>query len=179
MISRLPLDLFGDAEGSTETTETPDEVAVVEVDELEAEAVELAPTTVAAEDEPEAQDILLVTCQWCSTSFDNELATCPECNAKHVRVQPPDEEPTTVTCQWCLTTFDTGPETCPECHARVIVPGQHVLGENDVPLDFNSLGMMSRNAHSNQMLAGMMLGGDLDFLTGGLIGLALTLLDDD
>lgn len=180
MINRLPLDLFDDPA-------EPDESAAPSGDpspEAAGEAIDQILESPSSDDDAateaiEPRDILLVTCQWCSAQFDNELPACPECNAAHVPVQPPEEEPTTVTCQWCLTTFDIGPDTCPECNARVVIPGQNVPGEHDVPLDFNRLGMASRNAHSQQMLVGMMASGGLDMFAAGLIGLALTVLDDD
>ena len=168
MISRLPLDLFDDRDDADDPLALP---------EAPADDVDLVVAPVPVEDVLE--DIVLATCQWCAESFDNELDNCPHCNAKHIKLATQAAEPTTVTCQWCLTTFDIGPTDCPECNARVVVPGQNVPGEHDVPLNFNAMGVMAQRAHSNQMLAGMMLGGGLDSLAAGLIGLALTLWDDD
>jgi hypothetical protein len=160
MIDSLPLDLFEDSDDAVE----------VDADE------EL---DLAIDPEPRA-DVMLVNCQWCAEQFDNELPACPKCSATHIRLDPPiGEEVTSVTCQWCLTTFDAGPTECPNCNARVVVPGQNVLGEHDVPLDYNRLGVMAQRAQSQHLLAGMMLGGGLDSLAAGLIGLAITLLDDD
>ncbi len=168
MIERLPLDLFGDESDRPEAA-APAEDVVVEDEPAPAPVVE-AP--------PEA-DIVLATCQWCSESFDNDLSACPQCNAIHIKAAQPDVVETTVTCQWCLTEFDIGPTHCPTCNARVVVPGQHVLGEHDLSLDYNRLGVLGQRAHSRQLLAGMMIGGGLDIIAGGLIGLAITLLDDD
>ena len=169
MIERLPLDIFEDADDADQSDEPAETLVESDVDE----AVDLIV-------EPELPvDVLLVKCQWCAEQFDNELPACPACDAKHIRVGPPEDEATTVTCQWCLTTFDIGPTECPNCEARVVVPGQNVPGEHDIALDYNRVGVMAQRAHSHQLLAGMMVGGGLDSLAAGLIGLALTLLDDD
>ena len=166
MIERLPLDLFGDRDDDAATTETP------------ADAEDLLLEEPAEADAENADaDIVLVSCQWCSESFDNALSHCPACNALHVKTVVP-EEVTSTTCQWCHTVFDIGPTECPTCNARVIVPGQNVPGEHDIPLDYARLGIMSQRAQSRQLLVGMMAGGGIDGIAAGLIGLAVTLLDD-
>ena len=169
MIERMPLDVFDDScdsngdNGETRLVASEDDESAVDV----------------VIEPPQAADVLIVTCQWCSAQFDNELPFCPECNAKHVKAPAPLEEPTTSTCQWCLATFDIGPTLCPNCNGRVVIPGQTVPGDHDLELDFNRLGMASRRAQSNQLLLGLAALGGLDSIVLGLVGLAVTVLDDD
>lgn len=165
MIERLPLDLFDDSDEPTGDS-------VVDSPDSEESAAQDSLTTLDS-------DVLLVSCQWCSQQFESELANCPHCDAVNIERAPSDPEETTVTCQWCLTVFDSGLMNCPSCDARMVVPGQRVLGEHDVPLDFNQLGVIGQRAHQQQLLAGMMIAGDLSSLAGGLIGIAVSLLDDD
>ena len=169
MIERMPLGIFGDSDDSAGESDGVD---------IEVREDAVVPADIVVEPAP-AADVLLVTCQWCSEQFDNKLTACPGCNARHVPILAPPEEPTTSTCQWCLTTFEIGPTVCPECNGRVVIPGQNVPGEADIPLDYNSLGVMSRRAHSNQLLVGLMIGGTVDSVIGGLVGMAISALDDD
>ena len=161
MIEHLPLELFGDPEDDGDSEE-----AVVQDAE-------------AATEVPIRPEVLRINCQWCGRQFDNELPKCPHCDATHITLVFAPGDPEIVVCQWCQTGFLRGPTTCPVCEARVVVPGQRVPGENDEFPDFAARGMLARNAQSHQLLAGMMAGGSVDSLTAGLIGLALSLLDDD
>ncbi|CAN5615157.1 hypothetical protein BH23CHL2_BH23CHL2_12310 [soil metagenome] len=167
MIDRLPLELFDDLDDLDEPSSEP--MPAPEVGEAQA----IDPDIGAA------VEVLLVNCQWCAEQFDNELPNCPGCGATHLKIVAPPEVPGIITCQWCQECFEAGPTHCPSCNARVVIPGQHVLGEDDPLPDLDSRGMMARQAQSHQLLVGMMAGGIVDGVAAGLIGLALALFDDD
>jgi hypothetical protein len=169
MIERLPLDIFDDRPAGTgEPAPAP---------ETEAGAPDPQPETLDPAEDAGTSGFL-VSCQWCGEQLDNELAVCPHCGGNHRRMASAEEDSPAVTCQWCLTTVEPGADRCPECHARIVVPGQHIPGLNDPLPVFSSYEVRLRQAQSQQMLAGMMMGGGLDSLVGGLIGLALAFFDD-
>ncbi|MEZ4520648.1 MAG: hypothetical protein R3A46_03235 [Thermomicrobiales bacterium] len=168
MIERLPLNLFDDNDDPAAAEPVVDRLVV----DTERPIADLP-------DIEESADVFLVNCQWCGISFDNELPACPDCGAKHIRVvRVTAEEPATITCQWCLTEFNAGPTTCPACGARVVVPGQYVPGEDDPYPSLLSQSILSRQAHSRQLLVGMMAGGGIETVIAGLIGLAITVFDE-
>jgi hypothetical protein len=186
MIERLPLDIFDDkpAKGSEPAGKAaPVPSPAPAPSALPAEPTAAEPSGAPAAELPEAPAGIpdagfLVSCQWCGEQFDNELPSCPHCGGTHRRVASPADDSPLVSCQWCLAAVEPGAERCPQCDARIVVPGQYIAGQDDPPPLLASYDMRVRQAQSQQMLAGMMLGGGLDSLVGGLIGLALTLFDD-
>lgn len=163
MIERLPLDIFDDKspEPAPEAREQPQEQAAAR-----------------AHAEPPGGGSFDVSCQWCGEWFDNERETCPHCGGAHRKLASPDEDTPELSCQWCLTTIEPGAERCPQCGARVVVPGQQIASLNVPESELIPLEQRFQQLRTQQMLAGMMLGGGLDNLFGGLIGLALHLFDD-
>lgn len=165
MIEHLPLELFGNADDDQDNE-----------DEIEEPVDEAVDPSVETGDTPE---ITLVSCHWCAEQYDDRLAHCPGCGVvNHPSIVTLDD-PDIVTCQWCQASFAAGPERCPACDARVLEPDQRVLGEDDEFPDFAGRGALAQRAQSHQLLVGMMAGGTIDNLAAGLIGLVLTLLDDD
>ncbi len=171
MIERLPLHIFDDEPDQPEKIPA----AVIEPapdEQVDGQLSEIAPI--------DSTPVVLVRCQWCAEEFDDSLLACPACGVVHRIAMPiTDATASTTTCQWCQATFEAGTETCPECDAKIVVPGQFVIGQEDPGLSLLSRSLMAQRAQSHQLLVGMMAVGGLDSITGGLIGLALSLFDDD
>lgn len=170
MIDRLPLEIFG-GESEPDANANPASPAPA----LDADA-DIVVQPAGSDAEPAAD---LAHCQMCGGEFDDALEQCPHCGATYLPADQAPEESSTVTCQWCLTEFESNRVTCPSCNARVVIPGQYVPGLNDPMPDYASRGMLPRYTEANRYLVGMMAGGGLDTIAAGLIGLALTLFDDD
>jgi hypothetical protein len=151
-----------------------DQVLPAETPDVVAQDIEV-PETPLSEVEP----VPLARCQWCAEQFDDRLLNCPACGVVHRLASPVCEGAAAPVCQWCQTAFEPGADNCPECGAMAIVPGQYVIGQNDpLPL-YASQSLLNQRAQSHQLLVGMIAGGGLDSLFAGLIGLAITLFDDD